>query len=107
MSNEQLSAFAGVLLSLAFSYIPGLKDKFDSLDTVMKRLIMAGSLLIVSAGILALACFDLASSLGFTVVCDKTGVLTVVTNFVFALMANQATFTLTNVKKVTVEDSIK
>ena len=56
MSSEVLSATAGVLLSLAFSYVPGLSGWFASLEGTHKRLVMLAALVIVSAGAFALSC---------------------------------------------------
>ena len=42
MDDTQLSLFAGALLSLAFSYVPGLNTWFDGQEPTTKRLIMAG-----------------------------------------------------------------
>jgi len=50
MSAQLLSAVAGVLLSLLFSYIPGASDWFAALDGTRKRLVMLGALVLVAAG---------------------------------------------------------
>jgi hypothetical protein len=95
VSPELLSEAAGVVLSLLFSYIPGLKAKFDPLDNVWKQLIMAGTLLVVAAAAFGLACggiYDL-------VTCDQAGVVMLVESWVLALMANQATYLLTKPDK--------
>ncbi len=39
MTVEQLGAIAGVILSLLFSYVPGLSDWFSALPATTKRLI--------------------------------------------------------------------
>ena len=107
MSDSQLSLFAGALLSLAFSYVPGLKDWFDAKDSTTKRLIMAGALFLVTIAIFGAACGNLLGSLPITAVCDRNGAVALATNFVIALIANQATFTITPKQKpVTVEDSV-
>ena len=108
MSDSQLSLFAGALLSLAFSYIPKLKDWFDAKDSTTKRLIMAGALLVVSLGIFGAACGQILNGLPITAVCDKNGAVAILQNFIIALVANQATFTITPQKApVTVEGAIK
>lgn len=56
MTDSQLSLFAGALLSLAFSYVLGLKDWFEQKDATTKRLVMAAALLIVAIVIFAGAC---------------------------------------------------
>ena len=40
MTAEQLIAIAGAILSLAFSYIPGLKTRCEPLSLEMKRLVL-------------------------------------------------------------------
>lgn len=40
MTSDELAAVAGVVLSLAFSYVPGLSGWFDGLRGEYKRLIM-------------------------------------------------------------------
>ena len=51
MTGEQLSAIAGVVLSLIFSYIPQLRQRFNALDGDHKRLVMAVSLVVTAAAI--------------------------------------------------------
>lgn len=109
MSDSQLSLFAGALLSLAFSYIPKLKDWFEEKDATTKRLIMAGALLAVSLGVFGMACADLLGGLPIqvTAVCDRNGAVAIAVNFLIALVANQATFMITPQPKAkTVEDTI-
>ncbi len=88
MTVEQLGAIAGVLLSLAFSYIPGLSDKFAALPATTKRLIMAGLLLVVAVGALALSCANVV----VTVECTQAGLLALINTFIAALVANQAAY---------------
>ncbi len=90
MTVEQLGAIAGVILSLAFSYIPGLSDQFDKLDPIRKRLVMAVLLFFVAAGALILSC----ASVVVTVECTQTGLIALINTFIAALVANQATFTI-------------
>lgn len=107
MTDSQLSLFAGALLSLAFSYVPGLKDWFEQKDATTKRLVMALALLLIAIVIFAGACGKLLGTLPFTMTCDQNGAVALATNFVLALIANQATFTITPQRKpVTVEDSL-
>jgi len=101
MSDTQLSLFAGFLLSLAFSYIPRLREWYDTKDATTKRLIMAGALLLVALGVFAMACGNVLSALplAFTVTCDSNGAVALAMNFVLALMANQATFLISPRRK--------
>ena len=74
MDTETLAALAGIGFSLAFSYVPGLKAKFAAQSTESKRLIMAGVLAVVSAGVYGASCANLGSSLlAANVTCDQAG----------------------------------
>lgn len=88
MSSEQLAALAGVILSLAFSYVPGLSDKFAALESTTKRLVMAGLLLLVAVAALGLSCANVVQ----TVECSQAGVLKLIDTFIAALVANQAAY---------------
>jgi hypothetical protein len=92
MTAESLALYAGAVLSLLFGYFPVLESWFSGLETGKKRLIMAGLLLAVSAGIFGLSCWKIIDPV---VVCDQVGLVGLVKVFVLALIANQATFTLT------------
>jgi hypothetical protein len=71
-----------------------LKTWFEAKDATAKRLIMAGALLVVAALTFGAACFDLLGGLPFAlaVTCDKEGAVGLISNFILALVANQATF---------------
>jgi hypothetical protein len=93
--SEELSAAAGILLSLSLSYIPGLSAWFGELPAERKRLVMLGLLVVATGGIVGLACGGLAAELGLAVSCDKPGMLQILRAFVLAVIANQATFAIT------------
>lgn len=88
MTAEQLSALAGVILSLAFSYLPGLAPWFDKLETTVKRLVMALLLLVVAAGAFGLSCAGVVDA----ATCTQAGAWSLLNVFVAALVANQATY---------------
>jgi hypothetical protein len=88
MTSESLSAIAGVLSSLAFSYVPGLSDWFDAKPPTAKRLIMAVLLLAVAAGALGLSCANIIDNVS----CTQAGLVALVNSFIAALVANQATY---------------
>jgi hypothetical protein len=92
MSPETLSSLAAILLSLAFSYIPGLSDKFAALDGTRKRLIMLGCLLLVSLGAVGLSCSGVLASLVPSISCTQSGIVAVLQSFVLATVANQSTY---------------
>ena len=54
MTSESLASLAGILLSLVFSYVPGLNTRFDGLEPIYKRLVMLAALL-VATGIIVIA----------------------------------------------------
>lgn len=90
MSSELLIVIAGVVLSLAFSYVPGLKDWFDPLMPNSKRFIMLGVLLLSAGGVFALACFGKYD----LVACNAAGAWNLLEYFVAAAIANQAAYQL-------------
>ncbi len=91
MSTEEISLFAGALLSLIFSYVPGLKTKFNKLDGDKKRLVMLSCLLIVPLGALGLSCIGR----GDYFPCTQDGVWQALTAFLLAAVANQTAYALT------------
>jgi len=91
MTSTELSAVAGVVLSLAFSYIPTLNTKFAALSTEYKRLIMLGLLVLVAAGAYGVSC----AGWWTVVTCDQAGIKTLVTALLAAAVANQTTYSLT------------
>ena len=95
MTAEQLIAIAGAILSLAFSYIPGLKTRYEPLSDEMKRLVMLGLLVLVVAGVFGLACSRFGAYLGIAVICDEPGLVALVWSLVVAVMANQSTYLIT------------
>lgn len=88
MTAADLAAVAGVVLSLACSYIPGLSDWFATLDSNKKRLAMAVLLLVSAVGVFGLSCGNLIA----TITCDRAGVMGLIQAFIAALIANQATY---------------
>lgn len=91
MTPEQISAIAGVILSLAFEFIPGLSDWYNAQEDTSQRLIMLLALLFTVAGAFGLSC---AGQLD-TFTCDAAGGWDALAAFVAALVANQATYLIT------------
>ncbi len=91
ITSEELSAVAGILLSLGFSYIPGVRERFGSMEPTYKRLVMLGLLLVSALGIFSLSC--LQSPVLKAITCDQAGAWELGRVFVAALIANQAVFT--------------
>jgi hypothetical protein len=110
MTSTALAATAGALLSLLFSYLPGLSAWYDRLGErpdpgnrggmtadggTHKRLVML-ALLGLSAGLCyGVACAgwgDLLQALGAQVRCDRAGLLELLQALVVAIMANQSVY---------------
>lgn len=90
MSGQTLSAIAGVVLSLAFSYVPGLKGWFDKFNPQQKQGVMAIVLLAVTLAVFGLSCADIVGAVS----CDKGGAIALVESLIAALVANQSTYSL-------------
>lgn len=88
MTPEQLGAYAGIVLSLAMFYIPGLSDWYNALTPQKQAGIMAGLLLVVSAVLFGLSCANWYNAVS----CDVEGVKSLLNVFIAALIANQATY---------------
>lgn len=95
MTAESLTSLAGSLLSLGFSYLPGLSDAYGRLTAVQKRLVMLVLLGVSAAGLYGLSCAGFAAHFGLPETCGEAGALLYLKLFFQALAANQATFLLT------------
>lgn len=95
MSVEKIAAIAGIVLSLLFSYVPGLSAWYEKLEKPVKQAIMAMLLIVIAAASYGLACAGYSSDLGLTVTCDRTGVLSLLNVLIAALVANQGMYLLT------------
>lgn len=95
MDVTLLNSIAGIALSLAFSYIPGLSDWFGKLKGDYKRLIMLGMLLVVSGSMYGLSCANWWP----TLTCNKEGIKKLIEVFILAAVANQTAFALSPQKE--------
>jgi len=91
MTATELSAIAGVVLSLVFSYIPGVKNWFDGLESVFKQAVMGGVLIFVTGVIFGLACYGVIVA----VECTQAGALGLIMALIAALAGNQSTYLIT------------
>lgn len=89
INSEVIVGIAGVVLSLLFSYIPGLRVWFAGLVTETKQLIMLGLLIVVSGAIFALGCYGVIDT---GIACDKNGAISLVFMLISGVIANQATY---------------
>lgn len=87
-----ISAAAGMLLSLGFSYIPGVKQRWKAQSGTEKRMYMGMLILIVGMGVFILSCGGLVGWIG----CERAGASQLIEQVVFALVANQSIYGLTN-----------
>lgn len=88
LTPELLAGLAGILLSLAFSYIPGLDKWYDALTPTPKRLIMLACLFLAALGLLVYKCRA-------DQVCYGVEWEDYLAAFIAALVANQATASIT------------
>ena len=83
---ENLAYLAGVVMSLVFSYVPGLKVKFEALSGDYKRLVLLLTLFVAASGL-----YLYQSGL----VWDQAYALETLKAFVQAAIASQAAYVLT------------
>jgi hypothetical protein len=93
MTAVLLSSIVAIVLSLLFSYVPGLNTWYAALTGEWKRVGMAVLLLLTAGAVFGMSC---ANVLAY-VTCDQIGAIGLVKIFVAALIANQATFVLSPV----------
>ena len=91
LTPENLTVILGVVLSLAFSYIPGSESKWAQLDPTYKRLIMAGALLIITGAVFGLTCAGVIFS---NFACDRAGLITIIWVYIQAIIANQSIYAI-------------
>jgi hypothetical protein len=94
VTADILAGFAGILLSLAFSYIPKVSDWYATLTSQYKSLIMLAALAVAALAAFGLSCAGLGDIAGVTLTCDQPGVYVAIRAFVAAAIANQTTYLL-------------
>lgn len=94
MTIELLSGIVGVVLSLVFSYVPNLKSLFDKLPSDQKRLVMLGSVCLVSLALFGLACSPLAADLGIPLGCSKSDAISLLRITLAMLVLNQTAYSV-------------
>ena len=95
MTPQLLSSIAGIILSLLFSYIPGLSSWYDTLTATYKRLVMLALLAVTSLSAFGLACLGWLPYFNLNLACDQKGGVELLMAFVLALVANQSTYLIT------------
>jgi hypothetical protein len=91
LTPELLASVAGTIISLGFSYIPGLSTKFAALSAVVKSAIMAGLMVVVSVVIFVAGCNGLIVT---GLECTTGGGWKLVSVILAAIIANQAAYQL-------------
>jgi multisubunit Na+/H+ antiporter MnhB subunit len=91
MTAVLLSSIVAIVLSLLFSYVPGLNTWYAALTGEWKRVGMAVLLLLTAGAVFGLSCANVLSY----VTCDQAGAIGMIKIFVSALIANQAAFLIT------------
>ena len=89
LTPEFLAAVAGVVLSLGFSYVPGLRTSFAGLMPEIKRLVMLALLFVVTIVLTLLTCNGVIET---GIACDQNGIVRIVWTFILAMIANQTTY---------------
>lgn len=101
MSANTLSLIAGTLLSLAFSYVPGLRELFDFLEPTEKRLVMLGLLFVTAVAVQSLACLGWGAEWGLSLTCDRAGLAGLIEQLVIAVIANQSIYAISPRRQAT------
>lgn len=91
MDTTLISTVSGSALSLAFSYLPGLQDWYQTLDSKGRAWVMLGTMIAVAVGLFIASC----SGQYITVACSQAGAIDMAKLFFATLVANQATFAIT------------
>ena len=86
---ELLSGIAGIVISLALAYIPGLDVKFDALNGAQKRVVLAVSLAVAVLVIFGGSCLEYQTG----VTCDLAGFKALLPALIMSFIANQSTYT--------------
>ena len=87
-----VTAFVGILTSIAFEYVPGLKDWYGGQKDVYQKLIMLGLGAVVVGGAYGLSCAQAFSVDTFA--CDWTGGQQAILVYVAWLGGNQGTYSI-------------
>jgi hypothetical protein len=91
MTAEFLAGLAGAILSILFSYIPGLNTWYAKLSKQYQRLIMLASLVYAAGVIYGLSCANILNY----ITCDKAGLIGLGKVLVAAIVVNQSIYQIT------------
>lgn len=91
MKQEQVIIFSGIALSLLFEYVPGFADWYGGLDSVEKRLVMVGLVLVIVLASFGLSCAERVDAFP----CNVDGAWDGVMLFINVLVYNQVAHRVT------------
>jgi heme/copper-type cytochrome/quinol oxidase subunit 4 len=97
LKPEYLTAAAGLVMSVLFTYIPLLNTWYAKLDKKVKPALMLGLLAVVSLAIFGLSCWQLSAPDFPMVVCSEKGAWALFKVFAAAVVINQATYLISPV----------
>lgn len=92
ITPEALLAALGLIVSLVFSYFPGLRVRYAALSPEWKSTIMIAMLFLLTAAVFGLGC---AGILLIGIACTQAGAVQIAIAFFLALATNQGTYQLT------------
>jgi multisubunit Na+/H+ antiporter MnhG subunit len=91
MNGIDLGAISGVVLSLAFAYLPGLNEWYAKLSKQYKQTVMGVLLIVVAVSVFALQCSGVKD---FGLICSQAGAIQFFEVLIAALVANQSIYPL-------------
>ena len=94
MSSDQLSTIAGVILSLLFSYVPGVSTWYSMQSPDTKRVVMLVAIVLVAGSAFALSCWGLGGQLGLLITCDQASAWGLIRAIVACAVGNQVAYKL-------------
>lgn len=92
LTPELIASVVTILFSLAFAYVPGVKNWYSALESERKAAIMGLVILLVGAGAFGASCGGFVRLEGIS--CTQTGVVALVQTVLFALLASVGSYTL-------------
>ncbi len=92
LSPELLASIVTIVFSLAFAYLPGVKNWYGAQDSERKAMIMGIVILLVGLGSFGASCGGFVQLDG--VACTQAGVVTLIQTVVFALLSSVGSYTL-------------
>ena len=94
MTANVISLSAGVILSLLFSYVPGVNGWFNKFDGTRKRLIMLLLLVVAAAAGFGISCLGWAEAFNLSVTCDTAGAVGLFQQLMIAIIGNQSIYSI-------------